>query len=359
MNFHCEKIVFALGRPLGPLYALAMKFRAYLYKKNVLKIHHLPVPVISVGNLTMGGSGKTPLVIYLANFLQEKGFKPAVISRGYRGTSKRPVTIVSDGQSILGDPESTGDEPYLIAHSTHDVVVATGKKRIHPCSKVIELFQRDVILLDDAFQHLAVSRTIDLVLFDVVSFTGNSRVFPGGDLREPVSALERCDAFILTGVTESNEEHTEKCSKLLADTFNDKPIFKIFRSYSKAIKYTHSASGLSANVIALETLPKNLLCVCGIAKPERFKKSLEDAGIIICDFITFSDHYNYRQDDVETLRRQVIQTGAGGILTTEKDVIKLARMDFRDITIYSMPLIFDSNKILEDFILRKIRDQTC
>lgn len=302
----------------------------------------------------MGGSGKTPLVIYLANFLQQKGFKPAVVSRGYRSRSKKPVTIVSDGQNILSDPLSSGDEPFLIAQSTHDVVVAIGKKRIHPCQKVIELFKCDVILLDDAFQHLAVSRNIDLVLFDVVSFAGNSRVFPGGNLREPVSALNRCDAFILTGVADSNKERTQKCSELLADTFNNKPIFKISRSYSKAMKYTYSAMGISANVFPLEVLPDNLLCICGIAKPERFRQSLADAEIIIGDFITFPDHCNYTQDDVERLRRQVIKTGASGILTTEKDMIKLARLDFEDIIIYTLPLVFDSNEALEALLLNKI-----
>ena len=359
MNCQSEKIVFALGRPFGPLYALAMKFRALLYRKNVLKIHDLPVPVISVGNLTMGGSGKTPLVVYLANFLQEKGFKPAVISRGYRGTSNNPVTIVSDGQTILSDPLLSGDEPYLIAQSTHGIVVATGKKRIHPCRKVIELFNCDVILLDDAFQHLAVSRSVDLVLFDVVSFAGNSRVFPGGELREPVSALNRCDAFILTGIAESNQERTRKCSELLADKFSEKPIFKIHRSYPGAVKHTRTAVNISSEVIPLEHLPHNLFGICGIAKPERFRQSLEDAEIIIGDFKTFPDHCNYTQDDVETLRRQVIETAASGILTTEKDMTKLARMDFGDITIYTLPLSFDSNEALEDFILSKIGVETC
>ncbi|MBT8361246.1 MAG: tetraacyldisaccharide 4'-kinase [Desulfobacterales bacterium] len=358
MNFTTENVIFAFGRPFGPFYALAMKFRAFLYRKGVFTIHHLPIPVISVGNLTMGGSGKTPFVVYLAKFLQQRGFKPAVISLGYRGRSKEPVTIVSDGQRILSDPLSCGDEPYLIAHSTHGVVVATGKKRIHPCKKVIESFNCNIILLDDAFQHLAVSRSIDLVLFDVHTFAGNSRVFPGGELREPVSALNRCDAFILTGVTGSNQERTEKCSELLAHKFTEKPIFKVSRFYPNAVKHTLTGSSISAVVIPLENLPQNLFCICGIAKPERFRQSLNDAGINIGDFKMFPDHCNYTQDIVETLRRQVIETAASGILTTEKDMTKLARLDFGDITIYTLPLTFDSNEALEDFILSKIGVKT-
>lgn len=359
MNFTTENFIFTLGRPFSPLYALVMKFRAFLYRKRVFAIHHLPIPVISVGNLTMGGSGKTPFVVYLANFLQQKGFKPAVISRGYRGTSKEPFTIVSDGQSILSDALSSGDEPYLIAHSTHGVVVATGKKRIHPCKKVIESFNCDIILLDDAFQHLAVSRSIDLVLFDVHTFAGNSRVFPGGELREPVSALNRCDAFILTGVTESNQERTERCAELLAHKFTEKPIFKVSKFYPNAVKHTLVGSSISAAVMPLEDLPQNLFCICGIAKPERFRQSLKDAGISIGDFKIFPDHCLYTQDIVETLRYLVIETSADGILTTEKDMTKLARLDFEGITIYTLPLIFDSNEALENLILSKIGVASC
>ena len=131
MNFTTENFIFTLGRPFSPLYALVMKFRAFLYRKRVFAIHHLPIPVISVGNLTMGGSGKTPFVVYLANFLQQKGFKPAVMSRGYRGTSQRAVYHCFRWTEHLVMLCPRVMKPYLIAHSTHGVVVAS-RKKTHP-----------------------------------------------------------------------------------------------------------------------------------------------------------------------------------------------------------------------------------
>ena len=125
------------------------------------------------------------------------------------------------------------------------------------------------------------------------------------------------------------------------------------------MKHTFTGSSISAVVIPLENLPQNLFCICGIAKPERFRQSLKDAGISIGDFKMFPDHCNYTQDIVETLRYQVIETGADGILTTEKDMTKLTRLDFEGINIYTLPLIFDSNEALEDFILSKIGVTSC
>ena len=148
------------------------------------------------------------------------------------------------------EAEQSGDEPWLLANELPGVVVATGKNRVYPCRQVIESHQCDVIILDDGFQHLKIARSIDLVLFDVDVFAGNSRVFPAGELREPVSALNRCHAFILTGMTNSNRERADRCAALLLKKFPQKPLFRFAATYPLARKYT-----FAGNTPERETIP--------------------------------------------------------------------------------------------------------
>lgn len=351
---HNKTIPFALGRPFSPIYSQLMKLRAFLYGINVFKKYKLTVPVISVGNLTMGGTGKTPLVIYIARLLKDKGYYPAIISRGYRGKANAPVNIVSDGRTILLDPVSAGDEPWLIAKSLPDIVVATGKKRILPCQAAIDSFGCDIIILDDGFQHMSVARDVDLVLFDAGFFAGNSRVFPGGDLREPVSALNRCDAFIITGVNNSNKERAEKCTGLLKNKFDTKPVIQLSKIYLGATKHIPAHSGVISESVSLEQLPRDLFCFCGIAHPERFQQSLDEYGITTTGFKIFRDHYNYSDLDMQSLCRQAVEAGASGLLTTEKDMAKLYDKKCCNLPLFTLPLKISTNIILDNFILQKL-----
>ncbi len=317
---------YFLGRPFSPLYALAMKIRAGLYRRRVLTTHHFNVPVISVGNLTMGGTGKTPLVIYLADLLRSRGYRPAVISRGYKGTSRHEVNIVCDRTSLSADPEQVGDEPYLIADRLRDVVVMTGKKRHLPCRAAIDDFGCNVLILDDGFQHLAVSRSLDLVLFDADHFSGNSRVFPGGELREPISALRRCDAFVLTGVTLDNQQRADACAHLLTTRFAGKPVIRASRRYAHFVRHEMSSSGPRSSVVDLADIPRPLSCFCAIARPERLTASLAALNIEISAFTWFTDHHRISENELAALTEKAVAMGAQGLLTTEKDITKLKRL---------------------------------
>jgi len=200
--------IFKLGRPLSPLYSCLMANRSTFYRKGYFTQHRLEVPVISVGNLVMGGTGKTPLVQYIADLLVCHNRKPAVLSRGYKGTSQLPVNIVSNGKEILMNAVEAGDEPRLLADTLPGVAVLTGKKRFLTGRYAIDNLVIDTVILDDGFQHLAVQRDLDLVLFSVHKLLGNGRVLPGGELREPISSLHRADAFIITGVSEKQDTET-------------------------------------------------------------------------------------------------------------------------------------------------------
>ncbi len=349
-----KEALFAVGRPIGPLYAQVMKFRAFLYHHNFLKQHHLDVPVISVGNLTMGGTGKTPVVIYLARLLKQSGYRPAVISRGYRGTARQPVNIVSDGTAILINSRAAGDEPFLIAGTLPDIIVATGKKRIFPCREVIKSYGCDAIILDDGFQHLSVARSTDLVLFDTNYFAGNSRVFPGGELREPISALHRCSAFLLTGTTAANMVRADKCADLLASRFPGKPVIKVGRTYSRAIKYMPTPSGYHTEILDIEEIPANLFCFCGIARPERFQAALADNAIQSHVFRTYPDHHQYSEQDLTFLHDQAASMKAPGFLTTEKDMTKLQTIQPGFLPFFIPVLEIPKNPQLDTFILDRM-----
>lgn len=310
------KLLFLLGRPFSPLYGLAMKMRATMYKKGVFHRYRLPVPVISVGNLVLGGTGKTPTVRHLAEFLRQRGYRPAIISRGYGGTAGGKINLVSDGQSLLLSPEEAGDEPYMLADTLPGVPVLTGTRRIFPCRQAIDEHRADIILLDDGFQHLAIRRDLDIVLFDGSHLAGNSRIFPGGVLREPVSALSRSDAFLITGITEQNRVKAERFAGLLRSRFSLQPVFLASLDTCR-IGCPDRSPG--------EELPPEvrLFAFCGIANPSRFAESLANMAILPTGFLALPDHVRYSQQLMSDICRQASASGAGQLITTRKDYVKI------------------------------------
>ncbi|THB79907.1 MAG: tetraacyldisaccharide 4'-kinase [Desulfobulbaceae bacterium] len=339
MNTPNKRLLFLIGFPFSPIYSILMKLRALFYRIGLFRSEKFEVPVVSIGNLTMGGTGKTPLVIYLAQYCQARNFKPAVISRGYRGKSRSSCNIVSDGKDILLDSELSGDEPSLIARLTSDIVVATGRKRRIPSRRVIEDYGCNLLFLDDGFQHLAVQRDFDLVLFDVITFAGNSRVFPGGDLRESVFSLSRADAFGITGIDSSTEKRAGQLQALLEERHPDIPVYKIYRELSDFKKWqVNQDSTINSTPVTSDNLPSPLLCFCGIANPDRFKTSLEHSGLSVEAFITFPDHYSYQIEDIQQLEEYRLSSGCQGLITTEKDLVKLGPGLFSTAPLYTASL---------------------
>ncbi|MCL2789059.1 MAG: tetraacyldisaccharide 4'-kinase [Desulfobulbus sp.] len=312
---------FALGRPFSPLYSLAMHLRVLLYRRGVLRSYRLEIPVISIGNLTLGGGGKTPMVQYLARLLQEHGFRPAVISRGYGGTAGGKVNLVSDGVSLLLDAQAAGDEPRLLAETLPGVPVLTGIVRRLPARHAQEM-GADVLLLDDGFQHLQIIRDINLVLFNTDRLAGNSRVFPGGDLREPVAALRRATGFVMTGVHEANRERAERFADLLRSKFPGIPV--AFAGLRMECLVALVPSGM---IVPAQTKPlhqRPCFGFCGIAHPELFQRTLISQGFSLAGFLSLADHQRYHEPLLNRLLAEARRSGAEWLLTTEKDLVKLA-----------------------------------
>ena len=346
-------LLFWVGRPISPLYGLVMKLREKLYKKCIFHQYRLPVPVISVGNLVLGGTGKTPTVRYLAELLKSQGYRPAVISRGYGGKLNNRINIVSDTCAVYLDPEQSGDEPYMLARSLPGIPVLTGKRRIHPSRVAIDKYNSDILILDDGFQHLALHRDIDIVLFDGTNLAGNSRIFPGGVLREPVSALERCDVFLLTGITGDNREKAERFGALLQKRFTKKPVF-----YSSIGNYCLKGHAAEASIDFEEK--HKYYAFCGIANPARFENSLKSLGVRVTGFQALPDHSLYNQRLLDTICENALRSGAQVLVTTEKDFVKIQKF------ITSLPLTVleiraQEDRAFDSFIfetLQSLQDKT-
>lgn len=313
------QLLFLLGRPLGPCYGLAMQIREGLYTRGWLCQHSLKVPVISVGNLVLGGTGKTPTVAHLAQFLLQQGYHPAIISRGYKGKARDRVNLVSNGRTLFLTPEMAGDEPCMLAEELSGVSVLTGVRRIHPCRFAVNELHADVLILDDGFQHLSVKRDIDIVLFDATDLIGNGRVFPGGRLREPPSALHRGNFFLITGLNAENRPNAMRFSEWLQKRFPSRPIF--FASHGFPRLQCRDDSGG-------ENDPDGLFfAFCGIANPSRFQTSLKVLQLPHSGFLTFPDHVRYTQGMMTDICRKAAAAGATRLVTTQKDFVKLKNFD--------------------------------
>ncbi len=318
-----KRLGFMLGRPLAPLYSLAMLARVQGYRRGFFASHRMEVPVISVGNLLMGGTGKTPLVQYLARLLQHAGWKPAIISRGYGGKAKDRVNIVSDGRQILLDAAQAGDEPRLLADSLPGVPVLTGIVRHLPAREAI-VRGADVLLLDDGFQHLALQRDVNLVLFNADRLAGNSRVFPGGELREPVSALNRATAFILTAVTAKNRARAELFAELLSRKFPQRPVYLASYSAKEVLRLQPDGACETLTLDAARAeLADCAFAFCGIAEPDSFFNTLAELPLELKGSCALPDHHVYKAKNLRHLCSQAQKSQARALITTEKDLIKI------------------------------------
>ena len=304
-------------------YGRGVQLRQAAYARGVFKTRRLPCTVIAVGNLTVGGTGKTPMTIYLARLIQNLGLGVVVISRGYGGKSEKKGGIVCDGRDILMRPDASGDEPFMIAKQLETVPVLVGRDRFETGMTAIRRFGADVILLDDAFQHRKLARDVDIVLMDAKSPLGNGYLFPRGVLREDKRALERSHAVVFTRV----ETDGSLTNKGLDDLLTGKPVFQsshqpyIFR----AIKANRSSADTDRVLTRnLEWLSKKqAFAFSGIARNEDFRNTIKNLGCTIKGFASFPDHYRYGPQDITRILDAAVEAKAECMLTTEKDYIRI------------------------------------
>jgi len=310
---------FAVAISYG--YGMVVRFRLWLYNKGILKQKNLSCFVISVGNIVVGGAGKTPMAIYLAQVLKKMGKQVVVVSRGYKGKYKDPAVIVTDGDQIFISAKDSGDEPYMMAKRKSFPVVI-GKDRFKAGMKAMDAFNPDVIVLDDGFQHLKLKRDLDFLLLDYSSPFGNKRFLPAGRLREsPNTSAQRSDVIIFTRCRYI-DENTESIEQVLQH-YPDCPSFKTFH-VPFIFKHIACKTNLKNPISDVKGLKgKKAVLFSGIAKNPSFLVSMKESGVNVLDHLEFKDHYRYKDADILMINTSAKKIGADIILTTEKDWAKL------------------------------------
>ncbi len=341
-----EKIwskVAPLFAPLGFLYGVLMLLRRKAYRKGFLAAYRPRALVISVGNLTLGGEGKTPLVLWLANFLEAKGIRAAILTKGYRGKLKGPA-IASRGEGPLLRPDEIGDEAFLLALKSKSPVMVA-RDRVQGAFWAIKEFEAEILILDDGFQHLRLERDLDLVLFSAEKNHLAQRVFPAGRLREPWAVLKEASALLLTKINQAGEVDKALYKKLKSF---QKPLFRIPYKHLRPYLLGKPGEGPS-------TLPFKIFAFAGLGDNHSFCRSLKDLGCEIVGFWPFPDHVKYNKQLVEHLLKKAKALKAEAFLTTEKDAVKLLEFQKLLKPCYVLPLEPAPGRDFEEFILQRIR----
>lgn len=311
---------------LSCLYGLGMRMRDKGFESGMFREYRIPAcRVISVGNLTVGGSGKTPMTLFLAEMLQHSGNLPAVISRGYKGKMEKSGGVVSDGRNILMGPDQAGDEPFMMAAQLRDLPVLVGADRFAMGKAAVAGFSPDVIILDDAFQHRRLYRDIDFVLVDATVGFGNGYLLPRGILREPKAALARADAIVMTRADKPDPVLDAEISKLAPDT----PVFRaVNRPFLYGVAKADEQKPMMAAALpdsgSLAFLQKSrVLGFSGIARAMEFKRMITENSGQMLDFLEFPDHYNYTSADWRRVFKRAEALSVDYVVTTQKDYARI------------------------------------
>lgn len=316
--------------PIALFYWGAIFWRNLFYNIGFFVTRRLPVSVISVGNISVGGTGKTSMVIYLAQKLQSKGIKVVIVSRGYRRKTSGTM-MVSDGKKIILSWEEAGDEPYFMANCLLEIPVVVDEIRYRGGLFAIEKFNPDIIILDDAFQHRAVDRDIDIVLLNSHDPPDVYKLLPYGKLREPWFHLRRADLIFWTKANLKPPHPTLR---------NKSPCAKI-PTFTSRMEPDHFMRDVSNHTLSLSKIKgKKVIAFCGIADPESFRWLLLDIGAKIEHFKTFEDHHMYQESEVRMLIDEGQKSGIDLFITTDKDIFKVTQWVPEEIRLYSLGIHF-------------------
>ena len=349
-------LLWVLAR-LSALFKLAVRTRHALYNHGIIRHHTLGCQVISIGNVTVGGTGKTPVVEVFARSLQKKGRKVAILSRGYKKEeppvlerflnkillreSRVPPRVVSDGRNLLLDSAMGGDEPYMLASNLTDVAVIVDKDRVKSGRFAINHFGCDTLILDDGFQYLALKHHVEIVLVDSKNPFANGYMLPRGLLREDVRHLANAHYIFIT-----------KCDG--SDNSALKSEIRRLNGKAEMIECRHKPRFLK-NVFTtvreeLDFLKgRAVAAVSGIAAPAGFEREIEHLGARLVHRVQFADHHRYSQQEIIEVINNARAGGAEAVITTEKDAVRFPRLDRSDLPVYFLRVDIELLSGTEDF----------
>jgi tetraacyldisaccharide 4'-kinase len=337
--------------PFVAVYFVLVKIRTLFFEKNVFKSRHVSAKVVSVGNITVGGSGKTPLVIFLADLLKRESKKVGVLSRGYRRRTSG-YQLVSDGEKIFTSVDQAGDEMF---HTVNEckIPAAVSENRYKGAERLVKETGINVVLLDDGFQHRWIYRDVDILIFEqgFLNETNfpNHFLLPTGNLREPFEAVKRADMVVINRKFSSKTGISDGLKKY----FENKPVFT---SYYKAIGFVDMTRKTEYGIE--EFKEQKSLVIAGIAKPASFLNILSQTKVDTQNKLIFVDHKDYSLKDIQKIRKKFYVTNSYSVVTTQKDAVKLLKyseeLDDIDIFYLKIELRFDEENKFKKFILSNL-----
>ncbi|MEG6585072.1 tetraacyldisaccharide 4'-kinase [Dendrosporobacter sp. 1207_IL3150] len=309
---------------LSLVYGSGVSLILLLYKRGILKRHRLNCRVISLGNITVGGTGKTPTAQLLAAAIRDMGYRVVILNRGYRAGFKEEVGLVSDGEKIYMSVSEAGDEAYLLAKNLPGVPVVIGRDRTISGEYAVQELKADVVILDDGYQHWKLARDLDIVLIDALNVFGNSYMLPRGTLREPLSNLSRASVCLLTKV----DQATDGARNVIRDTialYNKSAlVVESIHSPKCFIEIAEWYKGVRYKNISLDTFGgQTLVAFSAIGNPTSFEQTITDLGPRVVDSIRFPDHHDYTMAEMHAIMQSAVEKGADALVTTEKDAVKI------------------------------------
>lgn len=305
--------------PLSALYGAIIRSRTALYERGTFRTFKLERPVISIGNITTGGTGKTPLVEWVARLLANSGKNVCILTRGYGRENPGHRVLVSDGKTVFADPSEAGDEPFQLATDLLGVAaVVSDADRFAAGEGAIQHLSTDCFVLDDGFQHLQLARNLNIVTVDATDPWGGGQMLPYGRLREPRSGLKRADCVVLTRCEQVDD--LEPIRAEISRQAGDRPIFHA-RTRTRRISPIRESTDNSQP-------EEPIAAFCAVGNPESFFAHLKQEGHALTLQKSFRDHHVYTQDEVSRLSKAAKKSGAQSLITTAKDAVKLRAFDF-------------------------------
>jgi tetraacyldisaccharide 4'-kinase len=309
--------------PLSALYGLATRARLALYQQGAFSVERLEVPVISVGNITAGGTGKTPLVAWLARAVAREGQRACILTRGYGRVNPKSRVLVSDGERVLADAREGGDEPLMMAEMLRgQSAVISDADRVGAARWAMKNLNSEVFILDDGFQHLRLARDLNIVTVDATDPWGGQHLLPRGTLREPLAGLKRADCLVITRADQSTD-----LDALRAEASGLSEGRPIFLSRTRISRVRPLSSTTEAEDRSVNTLAQPCAAFCAIGNPRAFFKQLTDSGLTLAHARAFTDHHVYTQGEIDALYGEARAHGARVLLTTAKDAVKLRSLN--------------------------------
>jgi tetraacyldisaccharide 4'-kinase len=326
-------------------YHFIMATRNLLYDRGILKTIRLPVPVVAVGNLTHGGTGKTPLVIALAALLQKQGYKIGIITRGYKRNTRGQI-VVKDGKNLLASPSASGDEPYLIAQKTKDAVIIADANRIAAGWRAINDYHCNLLIADDAYQHRRLHRDLNLLLWDGSSVPQNERVAPLGHMRESWQGLRRADILFISRTT-----HIPESMDLFFQQHQPDLIRTALPVSIQSIVHYDNHETIAVD----EIMNRRLLAFCGLGNPRQFFKTLQILSPAELVRKSFPDHHKYNELELNRLIAEATRCHCDYLITTEKDAVNLPGAAQAVPNLLILQITCQVNKNIEAAILQKLQ----